>query len=547
MALNLSQRDKDLIARLVATEADHSLRRSRPEAYKQQVQGIVDTVLNRMASGQFPNTVAGVSNQHRQFSKIAGPSNLDPYGSVQNAPKAPSYVEDLVTEHIINRMTGDPSVVGGGLHYANPVYSTKNNRVWIDRDLTGPKLGSGDRTHNHGTARGFTPVEASLVDTASIQGEIPRRPENSTAVAAIDAFAPTQKAVVPKLGYASPQKSKPPSFLQKIGGYNNLRGLEKTVVPATQKVASSIGNSFLDTGQSLLSGLTNTAHNLTNDDPTPPTPSLKMASTRSGRATAPARSVNDILLGLGAAVDPNTGNALRGQNLRVPSPPPPRPAHLNVSQPAGQSHRPVGPTSQAQIPLRLPQASQAKLPIVSKPQNTRNFDRAEASFRPGPRNVGVAKVNHIQPLQTDFLTPPPKPQHIANMKLNPLQKAVNNVRQVTAPVRHLRHDIGGQVDGAKMAFFKQMGMADINPRGSLNSALQRALGTEPHHTISLDRAASTGHTIGGNGYIYAGSPKSYQNVGKVVDGKARVSRKPKPKGYRYWDSDENGNRVLKTI
>ncbi|WP_319499354.1 cell wall hydrolase [uncultured Cohaesibacter sp.] len=168
--LQLTQDDIDVIERLVATEVDHRLARRDPVAYAEQVQGVTDTVLNRMASGQYPNTARGVANQNRQFSAISGPYNQAKgtgiyRGDVANVPdrNVPSGMKGIVEQHIKQRQAGFPSSVEGGLNYANPIFSDPVNRTWIDA-LQGPEYGAGQSVHVHGTTAGYTPTEAYLGD-----------------------------------------------------------------------------------------------------------------------------------------------------------------------------------------------------------------------------------------------------------------------------------------------------------------------------------------------------------------------------------------------
>lgn len=161
--VKLTDKDIDHLVRLVATEADHSLVWSHPEEYAAQVHGIVDTVLNRVASGKWGSSVDSVANANRQFSKIAGPKSNDPYGSVDKVPDSdiPAYLPNIVTSWVTARSNGTPSSVGGNLHYANPTFSDPSNMGWINA-LDGPKLGFGDSTHWHGTTAGYTPIEADV-------------------------------------------------------------------------------------------------------------------------------------------------------------------------------------------------------------------------------------------------------------------------------------------------------------------------------------------------------------------------------------------------
>lgn len=166
-SLNLTQREIDYIGRVVETEVPRSIARRNPDTYADMVKAVTDTIINRVASPSFPNTVEGVINQNRQFSKIAGPKSykakngkriaLNPYGKVSKAPKASELVQNTVNSHIQARINGAPSIVGGALHYANPAYSSRSNQGWISK-LDGPRLGVGTAVHHHGTAPGYKPA-----------------------------------------------------------------------------------------------------------------------------------------------------------------------------------------------------------------------------------------------------------------------------------------------------------------------------------------------------------------------------------------------------
>jgi len=176
--VNLTQQDIDYIARVVETEVPRSLANRNPAEYDRMVRGVVDTVTNRMASGVFPSSATGVLNQNRQFSKITGPSSLDPYGSVQNTPRASTATKNLVADHIAGRAAGEPTTIGGALNYANPNYSSKSNLTgWInpmiERGAT--LLGVGKNVHAHGTAPNLQPVgEYSLAAEGMPGAYVPR-------------------------------------------------------------------------------------------------------------------------------------------------------------------------------------------------------------------------------------------------------------------------------------------------------------------------------------------------------------------------------------
>jgi len=156
--ISLTPQDIDLIARVVETEVPASIGRQDPQEYARMVHAVVDTITNRMATDGFPDTATGVMNQRRAFSKITGPSRLDPYGSVQEAPSASQNVMSLVSSHLASRANGAPSVVGNSLHYANPNFSDRSNlQSWVTPmiDSGAQRLGVGQSVHYHGNAPGY--------------------------------------------------------------------------------------------------------------------------------------------------------------------------------------------------------------------------------------------------------------------------------------------------------------------------------------------------------------------------------------------------------
>ncbi|WP_313193704.1 tape measure protein [Shinella zoogloeoides] len=115
-----------------------------------QGKGIIDTILNRKASGKWGDTVTDVVNARKQFSDINGPPGWKKgKRSVDDwSTSDPRYARAsrLVDEYLPQRSAGTPSMVGDHLNYANRAHSTPNNFGWIDK-LDGPKLGA----HRHGT------------------------------------------------------------------------------------------------------------------------------------------------------------------------------------------------------------------------------------------------------------------------------------------------------------------------------------------------------------------------------------------------------------
>lgn len=153
----LTQKDIDYISRVVATEVPASIAQTDPAEYSRMVGAVVDTITNRMASGEYPSTVTGVVNQRNQFSAINGPID-GAYGKVQNAPKASPELQSLVAGHIADISQGvEESEIGGSMNYANPNFSSANNlRDWVNPmiEAGAVKLGLGDSVHYHGIIPG---------------------------------------------------------------------------------------------------------------------------------------------------------------------------------------------------------------------------------------------------------------------------------------------------------------------------------------------------------------------------------------------------------
>ncbi|SLN37987.1 Prophage tail length tape measure protein [Aquimixticola soesokkakensis] len=144
--LSLSAADIVNLKKTVATEWV-------PSAGDGQAEGIIDTIMNRMASGKWGDTVAGVVNARSQFSDINGPvAWANGRSSVDDIPmsQVSAKIDAVVDNWLIQRAGGMSSSVGDHLSYANPKFSDASNMSWISQ-LQGPSLGAGDATHQHGT------------------------------------------------------------------------------------------------------------------------------------------------------------------------------------------------------------------------------------------------------------------------------------------------------------------------------------------------------------------------------------------------------------
>ncbi|UYY57198.1 LysM peptidoglycan-binding domain-containing protein [Sphingomonas sp. S2-65] len=122
-----------------------------------QAHGIIDTILNRVASGVWGSTVSGVVNAKSQFSDINGPiAWRDKRDSVEDlaVSTVSRRVNQVVDAYLAERAGGRASSVGTHLNYANPNYSDKKNLAWINA-LDGPVFGHGKSIHRHGTTAGL--------------------------------------------------------------------------------------------------------------------------------------------------------------------------------------------------------------------------------------------------------------------------------------------------------------------------------------------------------------------------------------------------------
>ena len=149
--LSLSDKDVNDIVKVTSTEVVAGL---NDQAFSQQAAGVVDTILNRVASGKWGNSVQNVVNARAQFSKINSVLKGS-YGSIDKMPDSAvnKKTANFVRNYLAQRANGKPSIVGGHLDYANPYYSTKNNMGWINKlkDKFNIVLGSGKAVHYHGT------------------------------------------------------------------------------------------------------------------------------------------------------------------------------------------------------------------------------------------------------------------------------------------------------------------------------------------------------------------------------------------------------------
>lgn len=153
-----------------------------PSVGDAQAHGVIDTILNRTASGHFGRSVEAVVNQRKQFSNINGPvAWREGRHSVSEFPdrKVTDRTRRVVADWLEQRAEGVPSSVGDNLNYANPVQGTDpRNLPWVNA-LRGPVLGRGRSIHRHGTTPGnqrYRPGEFGVDYAGRQQAAAPPEP-----------------------------------------------------------------------------------------------------------------------------------------------------------------------------------------------------------------------------------------------------------------------------------------------------------------------------------------------------------------------------------
>nr|WP_172685181.1 cell wall hydrolase [Methylobacterium oryzae]AGO88381.1 protein of unassigned function [Methylobacterium oryzae CBMB20] len=153
--VTLTREDVKVIAKVVTTEVDLRLNDLDLRA---QIHAVIDTMLNRLASGRWGKTMKSVADSPWQFSRINGPSWA--YGSVDKMPDlavSPKVAAE-VQRWLARRESGAPSSVGDAMNYLNPAFSSTRavngwgRAVLAQAEQNGHIFGSGRSKHYHGTA-----------------------------------------------------------------------------------------------------------------------------------------------------------------------------------------------------------------------------------------------------------------------------------------------------------------------------------------------------------------------------------------------------------
>lgn len=213
--LNLTEQDIIDIAKVTTTEVAMNLSENER---KRQAAAVIDTILNRTVTGKWGNGVRDVINAKHQFSKIAGPASINPYGSVQNMPTSAmnSEIAAFTREYLSKRAGGQKSIVDGNLSYANPNHITKNNRAWVtdianQAAQTGQRFGSGGSVHVHGTTKDMINIRPTgyKVTVAGKGGVAPTVAEANTTTVVSPATADKATTTKPKTPAKTPPVTAP--------------------------------------------------------------------------------------------------------------------------------------------------------------------------------------------------------------------------------------------------------------------------------------------------------------------------------------------------
>lgn len=204
--LKLSEQDVVDIMKVASTEVVPSL---KGKAFENQAAGVIDTILNRVASGKYGEGVKGVVNQRWAFSDINTPRK-GAYGSVDKVPmsRVPKRMEAFVRGYLKKRASGQASSVGENISYANPYYlneASQATKSWVSEvekqaEISGQRYGSGKAVHVHGTPNADKhkmpkPFRVSLQDdqnSLAPTGQTPNR-----VIPKINSFAPPKVPLLP--------------------------------------------------------------------------------------------------------------------------------------------------------------------------------------------------------------------------------------------------------------------------------------------------------------------------------------------------------------
>lgn len=174
--INITEDDLRALRAVTVTEVGNKW---SPDDVTYGTTAILDTILARVASDQYPDTISEVINQRKQFSAINSDAK-GAYGRWQNVPQhkidSRPDVQSAIDEALIQRGLGAPAPTEDRMNFANPHtdFSGDNARPggWVygmDRDPRTVRFGSKRRKdqHIHGYLdwqKRFLPPKVTLDD-----------------------------------------------------------------------------------------------------------------------------------------------------------------------------------------------------------------------------------------------------------------------------------------------------------------------------------------------------------------------------------------------
>ncbi|MCK7612628.1 DUF2272 domain-containing protein [Roseibium sediminicola] len=117
ISVSVSPTDFDALCRVAQSEVGGFIKYGNSEL-KGGLAAVVDTIINRVAHKQYPNSIQGVVDQPWQFSAI------NSTGSWTGLPVANATVTEIVAEHLKYRVNGGACTVKGATHFLNPYTSS---------------------------------------------------------------------------------------------------------------------------------------------------------------------------------------------------------------------------------------------------------------------------------------------------------------------------------------------------------------------------------------------------------------------------------------
>jgi hypothetical protein len=168
LTITITEDDIEALARTSMSEVGH-FGRYGEETLKGGVEAVVDTILNRVAHPNFPDTVDEVVNARFQFSAIGGPGGVRTW---RRLPRASDTVLNIVAKHLASRVSGSKSTIGGATHFLNPFLSSARAlSTWGNYVVANATAnwGRGRDIHYHGSAPGTAPPPPYIVALEAVK------------------------------------------------------------------------------------------------------------------------------------------------------------------------------------------------------------------------------------------------------------------------------------------------------------------------------------------------------------------------------------------